>query len=104
MKNLKPEDYLYERFGKRGWQCEKCNNFNFEIRTKCNRCGSAMKPKLSEKEKEYLEKNWNRSTRPEFGEKIVNEKGDKEVIIPNNDDKKEKKVIACCTPELVTVV
>ena len=53
---------------------------------------NVFKDELSEKEKEYLEKNWNRSTRPEFGEKIVNEKGDKEVIIPNNDDKKEKKV------------
>ena len=49
LKNLNPEDYLYERFGKRGWQCEKCNNFNFEIRTKCNRCGSAMKPKIIKK-------------------------------------------------------
>lgn len=28
--NLNPELYLFEKFGKRGWQCEKCNNFNFE--------------------------------------------------------------------------
>ena len=27
---LNPEDYIFEKFGKRGWQCEKCNNFNFE--------------------------------------------------------------------------
>ena len=53
---------------------------------------NVFKDELSEKEKEYLEKNWNRSTKPEFGEKIVNEKGDKEIIICNNDDKKEKKV------------
>ena len=24
------EDYIFEKFGKRGWQCEHCNNFNFE--------------------------------------------------------------------------
>ena len=53
---------------------------------------NVFKDELSEKEKEYLEKNWNRSTRPEFGEKIVNEKGDKEIVIPNKEDKKEKKV------------
>ena len=46
---------------------------------------------LSEQEKEVLEKNWNSSTKPEYGEKIVNEKGDKEIII--NNDKKPKKVI-----------
>ena len=46
---------------------------------------------LDEKEKELLEKNWNSSTKPEYGEKIVNEKGDKEIII--NNDNKPKKVI-----------
>ena len=29
---LNPECYIFERFGKRGWQCEKCNNFNFECK------------------------------------------------------------------------
>jgi hypothetical protein len=49
---------------------------------------------LSEKEKEMLEKNWNSSTKPDYGEKIVNEKGDKEIIINNDkNDKKMKKVI-----------
>ena len=49
---------------------------------------------LSEKEKEKLEKNWNSSTKPDYGEKIVNEKGDKEIIINNDkNEKKMKKVI-----------
>ena len=49
---------------------------------------------LSEKEKEMLEKNWNSSTKPDYGEKIVNEKGDKEIIINNDkNEKKMKKVI-----------
>ena len=53
---------------------------------------NTFKDELSEQEKELLEKNWNRSTRPDFGEKIVNEKGDKEIILTNNEDKKVKKV------------
>lgn len=51
-----------------------------------------FKDELSENEKEKLEKNWNRSTKPEFGEKIINEKGDKEIIVPNINEQKEKKV------------
>ena len=27
-----------EMFGKKGWICPFCNNFNYENRTKCNRC------------------------------------------------------------------
>ena len=27
---LKREDYIFEKFGKKGWQCNHCNNFNFE--------------------------------------------------------------------------
>jgi hypothetical protein len=30
--NLNPECYIFERFGKKGWQCEKCKNFNFECK------------------------------------------------------------------------
>jgi hypothetical protein len=51
---------------------------------------NVFKDDLSEKEKEILEKNWNSSTKPELGEKIVNEKGDKEIVI--NEDKTNKKV------------
>ncbi len=28
--NFNPEDYIFVKFGKRGWECQKCNNFNFE--------------------------------------------------------------------------
>ena len=51
---------------------------------------NVFKDELSEQEKEFLEKNWNRSTKPDFGEKIVNEKGDKEIVI--NENMKVKKV------------
>ena len=39
------EDYLVEMFGRRGWICILCNNFNYETRVKCNRCGIMKKPK-----------------------------------------------------------
>ena len=39
------DDYLIEMFGKRGWICLLCNNFNYETRIKCNRCGELKKPK-----------------------------------------------------------
>ena len=61
---------------------------------------NVFKDELSEKEKEMLEKNWKTSTKPEFGEKIINEKGDKEIIRDENKvgnkiakkvTKKEKK-------------
>ena len=57
-----------------------------------NKNNNVIHEELSEKEKEMLEKNWNSSTKPEYGEKIVNEKGDKEIII-NNNENQSKKVI-----------
>ena len=62
------------------------NNINVN-----NNNDDVFKNDLSEQEKQFLEKNWNNSTKPELGERIVNEKGDKEIII-NNNDKKVKKV------------
>ena len=52
---------------------------------------NVFKDELSEKEKEMLEKNWKTSTKPEFGEKIINEKGDKEII--RDENKVAKKAI-----------
>ena len=39
-------NYLVEMFGKKGWICILCNNFNYETRSKCNRCGIKKKPKI----------------------------------------------------------
>ena len=48
-KEKKEEDdtgeYLLEMFGRKGWICKLCNNFNYETRVKCNRCGILKKPK-----------------------------------------------------------
>ena len=38
-------------YGRRGWICELCNNFNFDSRKKCNRCHS---DKMQKKIAEYL--------------------------------------------------
>ena len=38
-------EYLVEMFGRKGWICILCNNFNYETRVKCNRCGVMKKPK-----------------------------------------------------------
>ena len=32
-------------FGRKGWICKLCNNFNYETRIKCNRCGIVKRPK-----------------------------------------------------------
>jgi hypothetical protein len=52
------DEYTIEMFGRRGWICDLCNNFNYDTRKKCNRCHMLKKPKRIE---EYLlgEKNKN---------------------------------------------
>ena len=66
------------------------NKFFTSYNDNNNNHENVFKDELSEQEKEFLEKNWNRSTKPDFGEKIVNEKGDKEIVI--NENTKVKKV------------
>lgn len=43
-KKKKNDDITIEMFGRRGWICEQCNNFNYESRHKCNRCGIVKQP------------------------------------------------------------
>ena len=43
--NLDEKEYIVEMFGRKGWICVICNNFNYNIRVKCNRCGEDKKPK-----------------------------------------------------------
>ena len=80
LNNKNEDDEIYKEE-----DIEDGNKYNDEIQN-----NNKVIPELSEQEKELLEKNWNSSTKPEYGEKIVNEKGDKEIII--NNDKKVKKV------------
>ena len=54
---IEPKDYLTKMFGRIGWICKFCNNFNFESRNKCNRCSKNMKPKtIEEMNKKHEEK------------------------------------------------
>ena len=61
---LEPGDYMVQMFGRRGWICQLCNNFNYETRVKCNRCGVPKKPKrifeIRQKgeEEHYKEGDW----------------------------------------------
>ena len=38
------DEFTVEMFGRRGWICEGCNNFNYESRKNCNRCKIPKKP------------------------------------------------------------
>lgn len=63
--HMEEEEYIFEKFGKRGWQCEKCNNFNFESRTKCNRCKINKMPKsLARIREDEIRENGERKKKP----------------------------------------
>ena len=52
-----PKEYLLEMFGRLGWICNKCNNFNYETRNRCNRCSADKDPRsLIEIQKKNKEK------------------------------------------------
>ena len=53
---LNKEEYLVEMFGRKGWICIFCNNFNYETRSKCNRCGIMKRPKKIIENKIKIEK------------------------------------------------
>ena len=56
-RKLPKEDYLVKMFGRLGWICRQCNNFNFETRNKCNRCHIIKMPKTKEEINKKKEKN-----------------------------------------------
>ena len=39
------DEYTLEMFGRRGWICTLCNNFNYDTRKKCNKCHIFKYPK-----------------------------------------------------------
>jgi hypothetical protein len=47
-RKLDPKDYTIKMFGRDGWICKLCTNFNFESRNKCNRCLARKNPKTIE--------------------------------------------------------
>ena len=46
--HLNPNDYLIEMYGRLGWICYICDNFNYETRKKCNRCKAIKLPKIKD--------------------------------------------------------
>ena len=74
---------------------QKDEKFNKTIQNETikNNNEDIFKEKLNNEQKELLEKSWNKSTKPELGEKIINEKGDKEIIIENKDNKNKVSYI-----------
>ena len=57
--DLNKNNYLIAMFGKFGWICRLCNNFNFEQRNNCKRCKAIKAPKTrdeisKEKEKDKI--------------------------------------------------
>ena len=45
MKKKVIDEYTLEMFGRRGWICTLCNNFNYDTRKKCNKCHIFKYPK-----------------------------------------------------------
>lgn len=54
--NNNQKQYSVEMFGRKGWLCRLCNNFNYDTRNKCNRCHGSKSPRKIKK------KNYNNVT------------------------------------------
>ena len=61
------DNFTLEMFGKKGWICQFCNNFNYETRKKCNRCQNIKQARnlkkiknlfLKDNCKKYLQNGW----------------------------------------------
>ena len=50
-KEVNEEDCIIEIFGRIGWICAQCNNFNYDTKNKCNRCGIPQSQKKKEQMK-----------------------------------------------------
>ena len=44
-------NYTTEKFGRKGWVCSICNNFNYSSRNKCNKCSASRSPQKIKKRK-----------------------------------------------------
>ena len=71
VQKFEKKEYIVEMFGRRGWICSLCNNFNYETRKKCNRCGIVKKPKKVVDLKQKFESK-------EIKDRIYNNKNNKE--------------------------
>ena len=77
-----------EMNGKKGWICHFCNNFNYENRTKCNRCRKNKSPKIN-KSKIYNNNNKNVNVNVENNNENKKNNSTSSFIV-NNDKKSQK--------------
>ena len=84
--NLNKESYLIKMFGRLGWICRICNNFNFKSRNICNRCQTIKAPKTKEEIKQNKEIN-QKIKKKIKEEKIREEKKREEKIKEKKADK-----------------
>ena len=80
-KDIKDDDYVIEMFGRVGWICDQCNNFNYDTRNKCNRCGIPKSPKKISKLKRKLENKKKEQMKMQQAQQKKT---------PDEDDKKKK--------------
>ena len=70
--------YNIEMYGKKGWICLFCNNFNYESRNKCNRCKKSKSSKINNKQNSNIEK---------LNEKNIKKNNFSNFILLNNKQK-----------------
>ena len=81
-----------EMKGKKGWICHFCNNFNYENRTKCNRCKSNKSPKINKSKKcNNNNKNLNININIDNNNSNENKKNNLTSSVILNNDKKSQK-------------
>jgi len=68
--NIPEEEYIVEMFGRKGWICEMCNNFNYETRVKCNRCGINKSPKRNVKKNKTDDSDDEEKKKKPFSERV----------------------------------
>ena len=57
--DLTEDEYSIKMFGKNGWICVLCNNFNYQARVRCNRCKSLKNPKKIVNTKSKIKNDFN---------------------------------------------
>ena len=63
--NINKKEINTEMFGRKGWICSFCNNFNFESRNKCNKCKQNKTPIKNKKKNNNNDNNFHKNNNNE---------------------------------------
>ena len=63
--NINKKGINTEMFGRKGWICSFCNNFNFESRNKCNKCKQNKTPIKNKKKNNNNDNNFHKNNNNE---------------------------------------